>query len=206
MSDNAYQGELVDHKESKMLRIAGAFVFATGMYSLLFIIYIVFRLIFNPDIVRLNDLFIDYIPYFTFYITGILMLAVSSISICLYIVIRKFSRSKSRHPKAIIKFQWVRKRIFRKPNGIENRDVSNSQPRSERLSILEMSVLVTWLFSMSIWAYICFFIISHPLSFLTTHPLSVQGWITASIMFVIGYISIMILHYEVSRHRNILNS
>ncbi|HEY3421454.1 MAG TPA: hypothetical protein VGK23_12960 [Methanomassiliicoccales archaeon] len=182
-----------------MLGIAKAFVFATGMYGLLFTIYVVFRLTFNPDIVHLDDLFIDYIPYFTFYITGLLMFAVFLVSICLYAVIGHFSRSKQ-GPKGIVRFQGFWKWISKRPDGTKSRSVLIGQLVSERLGIIGLLALIIWLISTSVWAYNCYLVVSNPIGYFTMpHALTALRWPTAITMFVISFFSMMVLHYRVSQ-------
>ncbi len=184
--EDTFQNIPVDRKGSIWLRLAGAFVFANGLYSLLFFIYVALRITFNPEIVHLNDLFIDYIPFFTFYITGVLMLAASLVSFLLYAAIRYYSGHGS---------------VFRRPGGGGDGYHTSGKSLVRKLSYIGMLALVAWSISTSIWAYVCFLILSNPISYFTVarhHPI-ILGWHVAIVMFVISYFSMILMHYKVSQ-------
>lgn len=201
--ENSYRNDFVDHRESKGPRMARAVVFSSWLYSLLFLIYIGFRLMLNPTIVHLDDLVIDYVPFFTFFRAGVLLIGFNLASIVLYAAIRYFSSKQG--PKAINNYQEFRQSRSMGPNGVEYGYVPKIQPKSDMLTILGIFAFFTWLFSTSIWIYNCYQVLSDPTGYWTIfHPPGVLGWHLAIFMFGVSYISMIILYYGVSSHRNIL--
>ncbi len=202
---NACQGTVNRH-ESRWFKITKAVFFASGVYSLLFLVYISFRLTFNPSLVHLNDLVIDYVPFFTFLRSGILMVGVCLASIILYVIMWSYSRSK-RAAKAKGELQRSQQCQAVGPDGIEVGNTPYGQPRSERFGVLGILVLVAWFLSTAVWAYSCFLVLSYPKSYWTVyHAPGVLGWHVAIFMFLVSYISTIILYYEISHHVNVLNT
>lgn len=77
--------------ESRKLQILRALTFATWMYSSLFLVYLSIRVLVNHA--PLNDPFIwDILPFFTFFITGIILLVICSLSMGMYLAIRVYSK------------------------------------------------------------------------------------------------------------------
>lgn len=73
-----------------LLRILRSTLLAVSVYAPLFWIYIVLRIVF--DNVGVFDLFIDGVPYFSFWITGIWAFLIGFISLVAYLSIRDTSR------------------------------------------------------------------------------------------------------------------
>ncbi len=92
--EDTYQNELANRMKLMGLRLARAVAFATWVYSLLFLIYLTFRLTFNAAHVKLDDLFIDHVPFFTFLITGICLLVITIASLALYLAIRRIDEKR----------------------------------------------------------------------------------------------------------------
>lgn len=73
-----------------LLRVLRAVLLATSVYALLFWTYVVLRIVFNH--VGMNDLFINGVPYFSFWITGIWTFVIGFVSTILYLIVRDPSR------------------------------------------------------------------------------------------------------------------
>jgi hypothetical protein len=143
------------------LRLTRAVSFATWFYSLLFLLYLSFRLTFNATHVHLDDLFIDRVPFFTFLITGILLLVINLASLGLYLAIRRVQRRQ--------KGSISGKEAGRSPSSI-----------SIGFSDLNLKVLFLWSFSILIWSYLTYLSLANP-------P-SPPYWPISLMMFVVGYV------------------
>ncbi len=73
-----------------LLRVLRAVFLATSVYAFLFWTYIVLRIVVSK--VGLSDLFIDGIPYFSFYVTGLWAFVIGFASLIIYLAIRDGSR------------------------------------------------------------------------------------------------------------------
>jgi hypothetical protein len=161
------------------LKLIRAVAFATWLYSLLFLMYLTSRLTFNAAHVKLDDLFIDHIPFFTFLTTGICLLAINLASLVLYLAIRRISGQKKGsigRKEAERSFPFVLRKSILTPN----RNVFNGHLESIGLSNLNLKALIIWLFSLSIWGYFTYRALADP-------P-SPPYWPISMMMFVISYI------------------
>lgn len=125
--------------KSMGLKLTKAVAFATWVYSLLFLMYLLFRLTFNADHVHLDDLFIDYVPFFTFLITGICLLVINLASLVVYLAIRRNSG---------------RQKIL----------ISGKETVRSFIIIIKRTnlTLIIWLFSISVWSYLTFRALADP--------------------------------------------
>lgn len=155
--ENAYRNELVNRMKSMGLKLTRAVAFATWVYSLLFLMYLLFRLTFNADHVHLDDLFIDYVPFFTFLITAICLLVVNLASLIIYLAIKKKTR---RH------------------NGSTN---GTGIVRSVIVMIKKVNLTsIIWLFSISIWSFHTYLTLARPSS-LPYWPISMMMFVISYI-------------------------
>jgi hypothetical protein len=160
-------------------RLARAVSFATWMYSLLFLLYLVSRLTLNADHVHLNDLFIDRIPFFTFLVTGICLLVINLASLIAYLEIQRIYAGQlgSFSRKEFDGSFPIRSKGL---NLKQNRDAFHRLLESIGISYRNVKVPVIWLFSLSIWGYLTYLSLANP-------P-SPPYWPISMIMFVISYI------------------
>lgn len=177
--ENIYQNELVNRMKSMDLRPIKGVAFATWLYSLLFLIYLSFRLIFNSAHVQLDDLFIDHVPFFTFLTTGVVVLIINLISLGLYLTIRRTYGRRDvligmKEPVRIFPF------MTRKSVPTPDKDVFNDLRESPVPGKFPVKALIVWTFSISIWTYLSYLSLAHP-------P-SPPYWPISMWMFVIGYI------------------
>ncbi len=137
--ENAYRNELVNRMKLMGLKLARAVSFATWVYSLLFLMYLLFRLTFNADHVHLDDLFIDYVPFFTFLITGICLLVINLASLVLYLAIRR---------------NFGRQKVL----------MSGKEAIRSLIILIKRTnlTLIIWLFSISVWSYLTYLSLANP--------------------------------------------
>ncbi|HEY3419638.1 MAG TPA: hypothetical protein VGK23_03715 [Methanomassiliicoccales archaeon] len=159
------------------LKFVRAVAFATWMYSLLFLLYLTFRLTLNASHVKLDDLFIDHVPFFTFLVTGIFLLAINLASLALYLAIRRYHRQQKGtiSGKEADRLTSKSRRSILTPNS-----VSRDHSESIDLCNLNLKALIIWMFSISIWTYLTY------LSLID--PPSPPYWPISMMMFVISYI------------------
>jgi len=145
----------------------------------LFLMYLTFRLTLNAAHVRLDDLFIDHVPFFTFLITGIFLLVINLAFLVLYLVIRRIDRRKE---GSIGRKDAVRPFTFMSRKSIltQTTDMVVGQSESIGLGSLNMKALIIWLFSMTIWSYLTYLSLAYP-------P-SPPYWPISMMMFVLSYI------------------
>jgi hypothetical protein len=176
---NAYQNELVNRMKSMNQRPIKGVVFATWLYSLFFLIYLSFRLIFNAAHVQLDDLFIDHVPFFTFLTTGVVLLVINLTSLGLYLAIRRTYKRRNvpigmKEPTRSFPFIW------RKTIPTPDRDVFDDHQGSLVPGNFPVKTLIIWTFSISIWIYLSYLSLAHP-------P-SPPYWPISMWMFIISYI------------------
>jgi hypothetical protein len=185
--ENTYQKELVYDMKLMNLRLVKAVSSATWIYSLLFLLYLGSRLTLNADHVHLNDLFIDYVPFFTFLTTGICLLAINLVSLIIYLEIRRVcagTRGSIHRNHTNGTFPIKSKGLGPKQNG----DALYGILESVGISYLSMKVVIIWFFSLSIWVYITYLSLANP-------P-SPPYWPISLIMFVISYVCMVIMIKE----------
>jgi hypothetical protein len=158
------------------LRLVKAVSSATWIYSLLFLLYLGARLTLNANHVHLNDLFIDYVPFFTFLTTGICLLAINLVSLIIYL--------ESRRAYAGTRGTAKSKGLGPKQNG----DALHGILGSVGISYLSPKVAIIWFFSLFIWVYITYLSLANP-------P-SPPYWPISLIMFVISYVCMVIMIKE----------
>ena len=160
------------------LRPIKGVAFATWLYSLLFLIYLSFRLIFNSAHVQLDDLFIDHVPFFTFLITGVIVLVINLTSLGLYLAIRRTNR---RRDVMIGMKEPARPFPSRPGKSVPTPDKAmfNDHQESTVQGNFPVKALIIWAFSISIWTYLSILSLAHP-------P-SPPAWPISMMMFVIGY-------------------
>lgn len=161
------------------LKLIRAVAFATWIYSLLFLIYLTFRLTFNAAHVQLDDLFIDRVPFFTFLITGICLLVINLASLVLILAIRRIygQRKGSISRKGAVRsFSFMSNKSIPTPS----KDVFIGHSESISSSYLSVKALIIWLFSTTIWGYLSYLSLANP-------P-SPPYWPISMMMFVLSYI------------------
>ena len=161
------------------LKLIRALAFATWIYSLLFLMYLTFRLTFNAAHVQLDDLFIDHVPFFTFLVTGICLLVINLASLVLILAIRRIYRQRK---GSISRKEADRSFSFKSIYWIltPNRDVFIGHSESNSSSYLNVEALIIWLFSTTIWGYLTYLSLANP-------P-SPPYWPISMMMFVLSYI------------------
>jgi hypothetical protein len=164
------------------LKLIRSVAFATWLYSLLFLIYLTFRLTFNSAHVQLDDLFIDHLPYFTFLVTGICMLAINLTSLALYLKVRTIlRRTGSALGKEADRPFTTRSTAI---TGLQKKEF-HGHPDSLALYDLNIGTFIIWLFSISVWIYLSYQSL--------THPPSPPYWPISMLMFVISYFCMVFL-------------
>jgi hypothetical protein len=180
--ENAYQNEWVNRMKLMNLRPVKAVALATWLYSLLFLIYLTFRLTFNASHVQLDDLFIDHVPFFTFLVTGIFLMVINLTSIGSYLAIRRIYR---RQTGSISGGEADRSlgSISGKSFLTSFKDKLKGNLESIGLRNLHVKTLIIWTFSISIWTYLSYQSLAHP-------P-SPPYWPISMMMFVISYLCLV---------------
>ena len=84
------QEMLSGNTESKKFKLLRSSALATWLFSTSFWIGISFYILYNPESVPY--LFIDSVPYSTYWITGMCMFVISFISLIVYVVMRNSSK------------------------------------------------------------------------------------------------------------------
>ena len=179
-----FSNELVNRMKSKGLKLIRAVAFATWMYSLLFLMYLTFRLTFNAVHVQLDDLFIDHVPFFTFLITGLCLLVINLASLVLILAIRRIYGQRSRSiggKEADRSFSFMSRKSIPTPG----KDVFVGHSESSSSSYLNVKALIIWLFSTTIWGYLTYLSLANP-------P-SPPYWPISMMMFVLSYICMVYL-------------
>jgi hypothetical protein len=185
--ENAYQNKLVNRMKLMNLRPVKAVALATWLYSLLFLIYLTFRLTLNASHVQLDDLFIDHVPFFTFLVTGIFLTVINLASLGVYLAIRSTFRRQ--------KVATGGKEADRSFENISGKSILTSfkdklDGNLESIGLISMHVktLIIWAFSISIWTYLSYLSLAHP-------P-SPPYWPISMMMFVISYLCMMYMLTE----------
>jgi hypothetical protein len=137
--DNNYRDGSVSRMKLMGLRIARSVAFATWVYSLLFLMYLTLRLTLNSSHVRLDDLFIDRVPFFTFLTTGICLLVINLVSLAMYLAIRR-------------------------NYGLQKGPISRQEAGQSFIFMIKRSflTLIVWSFSISIWSYLTYLSLANP--------------------------------------------
>lgn len=181
--DCANQNELNHRTKSDKIRIIRAIVFSTWMYGMLFLVYILSRLIFTPTWAHLNDYFITGIPFFTFYRTALIMLIISIISLIICTA-TKYSKRPHYESNTRRESEIIPAFRFGKQTAEPNGDIFCDEVLSDTLKIMRITSLIMWILSTSIWAYISYLIL--------TNPSTLPHWHIGMIMFVLSFFSMMI--------------
>ena len=161
------------------LRPIKGVAFATWLYSLLFLIYILFRLIFNSAHVQLDDLFIDRVPFFTFLTTGVIVLLINLTSLGLYLAIRR-TYNRRNAPTGLKEPDRSFPPMSGNSTSKPDEAVFSNERESYVPSNFPVKALIVWMFSISIWIYLSYLSLAHP-------P-SPPYWPISMWMFVISYI------------------
>jgi hypothetical protein len=135
----------------------------------------------------LNDLFIDYVPFFTFLTTGICLLAINLASLIVYLEVRRaFAGTRGsigrNHTNGT--FPINSKGLGPKQYG----DAFSGILESVGISYLSVKVVIIWFFSLSIWVYITYLSLANP-------P-SPPYWPISLMMFVVSYVCMVVMMKE----------
>lgn len=177
--ENACRKELVRRMKLMSLRLVKAVAFATWLYSLLFLMYLTFRLTLNAAHVRLDDLFIDRVPFFTFLTTGIFLLVINLVSLVIYMALR---RANAKQKGSIGGNEADRSfgSMSARSTPSHDKDALNGRSGSIGLGSLNLMALTVCLLSISIWGYLTYLSLANP-------P-SPPYWPISMMMFVISYV------------------
>ncbi len=160
-------------------RFFKAVAFSTWIYSLLFLAYLIFRLTINSEHVHLDDLFIDRVPFFTFFITSVCLLVINLASLAWYLAIRRIQRRRKASIEsgdAELSFMTITKMSIL---AIKDR-LLGSRSESKGPNNLRLKTFIIWSFSVLVWSFLTYLSLARP-------P-SPPYWPISMVMFVVGYI------------------
>lgn len=176
---DAFQDQRIGCADSRALILARAIALSIWVYSLLFEVYLSLRMTINSSFVHLDDLFIDYVPFFTFSVTGITMMLVSFISLISYISIQNYLRPLD-GSIAVQDIKGIILLVFGKIGGSLGRERPSADPESRKTIRLRWRLLLICSFCLSVWTYTSYRAL--------LDPPSPPYWPIGLMMFVISFI------------------